>query len=225
MATAKCSWWYICGRRPAGLREGVNRGDTLGDALAECARLEQASILSFRQLANDLRAHGAPKKLVRRALRAARQEARHARTVASLARRRGARVTRAVVAETGSRSLEAIATENAVEGCVGETYGMLVAAWQGTHARDPQVRAAYASIAPDELEHAILARDVDTWARSKLGSSARGRVQRAKATALTRLAVRVHSRVPRELVEQGGMPNVEASVALYELMAPLPTRR
>jgi hypothetical protein len=38
-----------------------------------------------------------------------------------------------------------------VEGCVGETFGALVGAWQARFARDPEVRVVMRPIAGDEL--------------------------------------------------------------------------
>src|SRR6185295_13249702 len=122
------------------------------------------SIHAFRRLARELRAHGAPSDLVNAARACARDEARHARTMARLARAHGATIDRVHVEDVGTRDLEAIARENAVEGCVGETYGALLAIWQAEHAADADVRAAMREIAPDEMRHAALAWAVATWA-------------------------------------------------------------
>jgi hypothetical protein len=60
----------------------------------------------------------APKKLVRAAAHAAGDEVRHARATVALARRFGARPTAVNVERSALRSIEAMALENAVEGCV-----------------------------------------------------------------------------------------------------------
>ena len=52
------------------------------------------------------------------------------------------------------RELEAIAIENAVEGCVRESFGALLATWQAKTAGDARVRAAMKRIARDETRHA-----------------------------------------------------------------------
>ncbi|MEO7034981.1 MAG: hypothetical protein ABI548_13815 [Polyangiaceae bacterium] len=60
------------GRRPAGLDAArASVACDLGAYLAEAARLAGASVDAFRILRDELRAHGAPKKLVRAATRRA----------------------------------------------------------------------------------------------------------------------------------------------------------
>jgi hypothetical protein len=144
------------------------------------ARLEAASVFAFRELRVELRAHGAPRALVRAAERAARDETRHARATRALARRYGANVPPPVVERRPVRSLEAIALDNATEGCVRETFGALVAHHQAHTARDPVVSAAMKRIARDETRHAALAYDIDAWATQRLGRLARRRVDAAK---------------------------------------------
>ncbi len=69
------------------------------------------------------------------------------------------------------RSLEALAVENAVEGCVRETMGALFAMHQAASAADPHVRATMVSIAPDETRHAALGWAVAEWALDSLRAS------------------------------------------------------
>ncbi len=78
--------------------------------------------------------------LVRAARRSAREEIRHARSAGRLARRFGAVPVRARYgASCLVRSLEDVALENAIEGCVRETYGAAVAWWQAERSHDPQI--------------------------------------------------------------------------------------
>src|SRR5580658_1383630 len=90
---------------------------------SEAAYLEAASVRAFDWLEDELSAHGAPERLQARARRAARDEVRHARVIRSFAERAGARVPSLRVKAARARSLEAMAVENAVEGCVNETLG------------------------------------------------------------------------------------------------------
>jgi hypothetical protein len=76
-----------------------------------------------------------------------------------------------------------MARENAVEGCVNETFGALVAAWQAAHARDASRRRSFARIAADEARHAALSWAVARWAEGRLDSGARARVAAAAARA------------------------------------------
>src|SRR5258708_38720960 len=92
---ATCTYYRLCGSRPAGacLRRAA-RSSSRGRWLADAAWMEAASVRAFQRLARELAAHGAPLELVREARRAARDEARHARVMTTLARRHGERVPR-----------------------------------------------------------------------------------------------------------------------------------
>jgi hypothetical protein len=56
-----------------------------------------------------------------------------------------------------------VAVENAVEGCVRETFGVAVAMIRAERAGDKQVRRAMRSIARDEMQHAELSWAVARW--------------------------------------------------------------
>jgi hypothetical protein len=192
----------------------------VGRYFAGAARLEAASIPAFHVLANELRVHRAPAHLVHAARRSAQDEVRHARSTAALARRYRAEPIRPAFGPTPSeRSLEAIATENAIEGCVRETYGALVALWQAGHARDPVVATAMRPIAADETRHAELAWEVAAWAEPRLSPAARGRIDAAKAQALAELAGDVACPVAVPLIDLAGLPPVETATALLSGLA------
>jgi hypothetical protein len=205
----------VTGRRPEGLTPShVGASSAVGGALAEMAWLEAASVPAFRRLAHELEAHGAPSWLCEAARRAARDEVRHARTVTALAERAGARVPPARVAARAIRSLEAIATENAVEGCVRETFGAALATVQARRARDERVRAALSGIARDEARHAQLAWAIADWIDARLDVGARQRVRRARqgarAELLRQASVEPHAGVARAL----GLPNAAEACAM-----------
>ena len=182
---AECQITALCtGRKLEGLAVPT-AGSSLGARLARMAWLEAASVRSFEQLARELRHHGAPAALVRRAENAARDEARHARIMARLAKRHGARVPAVRVARPRVRDLESIARENAVEACVGETFGAAQAMLWAR--RDDDAGRAMRSIAPDELEHAALGWDVAAWAEARLSTDARARVHAARTAAARKL--------------------------------------
>jgi hypothetical protein len=152
--------------------------------------MEAASVDAFAILHDELAAFGAPRKLLERSVAAQADEVRHADTTAILARRFGAEDgawSERPVVQTRGRSLEEIATENAVEGCVHETYAALLAMWQAEHARDADVRAAMRSIAEDETRHAALAWSVAEWIERELDVAARARVAAAFEAAMVTL--------------------------------------
>src|SRR5262249_15726922 len=121
------------GRMPEGLaaRQGHER-DAIANWLADVAYLEAASVDAFAILSQELQAHGAPSPLVRAAQRAGRDEVRHARVMGRLARAAGGRPTKPRVKRAGVRCVERMALENAVEGCVRETFGALLTPWQAS---------------------------------------------------------------------------------------------
>jgi hypothetical protein len=211
---------YPCeGRRPAGLKEGARAGRNGFELhLSDAAWLEAASVDAFRCLRRELRAHGAPRRLLRAASRSRRDERRHARATVALARRFGVVVPPVQRERVPTRDIEALALENAVEGCVRETWGALVALRQASRASEPTVRAAMARIAPDEVRHAELAFRVDAWLCRRLSAEQRARVRQARAAAVAQLAHDVRQQLPRAERERLGLPGArEALQMLSEL--------
>ncbi|MGN6103788.1 MAG: hypothetical protein ACTHU0_01665 [Kofleriaceae bacterium] len=197
----------VDGRRPAGLvsPSALHAHSAAGAWLAQAAWLEAASVHAFVQLARELGQLGAPRGLIGGALAAARDEVRHAAIVARLAHRYGAIVPAVQLAPVADRALEAIAIENAAEGCVRETWGAVVALWQARVARDPELRAAFAEIARDEIRHAALAWAIDRWAAPQLAPEARSRVAAARERAARELMEGEHAALPGAL----GLPGPE----------------
>lgn len=177
------------GRRPRGLEVPVARaGAEVGDVFAAMAQLEAASVHSFRMLRRDLEAFGAPPELTRAAARAMRDEARHARAMSRLSRRHHGRgLARVRVRSMPRPSLESFALENAVEGCVHETYAAMLATWQAAHSTDPEVAHVMKRIATDETDHAALAWAVARCFEPRLSDGARARVEVAVDRALLAL--------------------------------------
>lgn len=174
------------GRRPLGHVELGPTGRSLADYLAACAHMEAASIVAFAELSARLVAWGAPQELADRCRVAADEETRHAALLGALAVRAGAVVPRPVQ-RPGDTSRLSVALHNAVEGCVVEAWAAVQAAWFSRQADDPALRAAYASIARDEAEHAQLAWDLHTWLMSQLPEDERAQVQEAQRAALAEL--------------------------------------
>jgi hypothetical protein len=188
-AQMECRYQLVCpGGRAGETTADVAPADaSAGALLAAMAAMEAGSVGAFDRLARELRAHGAPAALGAAARRAMGDERRHARTMGSLARRYGGRVVAPARVRSPVRDLEAVARENAVEGCVREAWGALVAAWQARRAGDPAVRSAMAVIAREEAGHAALAWGVARWAEGLLGPEARARVAAARREAAAAL--------------------------------------
>jgi len=207
------------GRPPAGY-VASERGGSLGDFFAHAAELEAASITAFRHLEMDLRRWNAPADLVEQARVARRDEVVHARMMGELARAHGSKPTRAHRVPRVERELVDIAIENAVEGCVNETYSALVATWASVHAVDPLVASAMATIAEDETRHAALAWAIHEWALAKLSPSDRRRIDAACAEAAEALIRDLGSRaVSQPVIRAGVEPTSHEAQALARAIA------
>jgi hypothetical protein len=208
------------GRRPEGHEDPaqvVARCD-LGAWLARAAHLETASVPAFDRLARELAAHGAPASLVARARAAKRDERRHTRVMTALARRLGAQVPDSPPFKIQQvRTLEEIAVENAVEGCVRETLGAVVARHQATWAADPHIRAAMRMIARDEARHADLAWDVDAWISGQSPASVAG-VRRARAQMAAQILHEIDAPLPQALIRAAGFPAPPVARQIAETM-------
>ncbi|MEL6178632.1 MAG: ferritin-like domain-containing protein [Myxococcota bacterium] len=193
-----CSCSYDAGRRPVGLAsKGVVYGESeVGCWLASMAHLEAASIYAFAHLARELKALGAPYRLIEQAYAAARDEVVHAALVGALAVRYGAAPALPEVTPMEVRGRFTLALENATEGCVRESFAALMAAWQAHHAQDPQVRAVMSTIARDETRHGQLALDIDSWLRPLLTEEQRRHLDRARHTAFEELTAHLPSTEP-----------------------------
>jgi hypothetical protein len=179
------------GRRPEGLLCAVapRAAGALGRYFASAAHLEAASVFAFDRLARELSALEAPIELVQRARRAALDEIRHARIVSRLAERFGGVAAAPSIARETPRTRFAVALENAIEGCVRETFGALVAWHQALAARDPVVREAMREIAEDETRHAELAWAIAAWLHPQLSAAEREQLAAARALAFAQLAL------------------------------------
>ncbi|WP_375743133.1 ferritin-like domain-containing protein [Corallococcus interemptor] len=208
------------GRRPVGLQvaEACDGPEALGRYFANAAHLEAASVHAFLRLRDELALHGADVGLQDAARRSAMEEVQHARVTDRLARRFGGTPQRPVVEDLPPRSLMDVALENAVEGCVRETYGALLAHHQAMHARDLEVRQAMVRIAEDETRHAALSWDIDQWARPRLSEEDRRTLREAQKRAVALLREEVAVPLDASIIKEAGMPTPETALALLDTL-------
>ncbi len=206
------------GRRTAGIADVIATGHRdAGEYFAASAYLENVSALAFARLARELAAHGAPPDLVEACKRAEAEEIVHAELTTALASAHGA--TASVPHSDGDamRSLFDVAMENAVEGCVRETYGAALALVRAKRARDPHVRNALEVIARDECHHAAISWDIAAWASEQLSTKQREEIAREmrRARAELQQSVDALSDDARSLV---GMPPIAEQRRLAVLL-------
>jgi len=209
------------GRRPQRLLfGGQGRARSAAGAwFARLCQLEAASVPAFETLERELGEAGAPRTLGLAAAAAARDERRHTRMAARLARRFGAQPGRPRVAPTQARGLAALAEENAVEGCVREAYGAALAFVQAATATEPLVRASMRAIAADETRHAALAWAVHDWLEPRLDAPAMRRVRAARAAAVAELRADVVRDWSTALGSTVGLPPPPVATALVDQLA------
>jgi hypothetical protein len=220
----RCDAGCAVGRRPEGFvpASSSRAGDATsitGLYFAAMAELEAASVGSFERLARELEAHGAPIELQRRARSAARDERRHARVAGALAHRFGGEARPVEQASMHVRPLEAIAIENAVEGCVRETFGALTATLQAERAGDARVKAAMRRIAVDETAHAGLAWAVAEWLETKLDAGTSARVRSARSRAVDELRGEMTTPQAAPLQRLAGLPSAEEAARMLDGMS------
>jgi hypothetical protein len=195
------------GRKPRGLRLVERRGRVpLGEYFRSMARLEAASVQAFEDLVSSLLAFGAPRSLVAAACRARDDERRHTVAMARLGLRFHALWPEAAdVTAKPPSSLATLLEDDAIEGCVHETYGALLATWQSKRSRDRVVRQTMRRIAIDETRHAALAWAIIRWGLPQLGLAERRHV----LAALQRAASRLETKDPPAVVprEMAGLPS------------------
>lgn len=210
----------VCGRRPEGLVAAASGGAEVSLAawLAEAAHLEAASVIAFRRLERELRGLGAPRELLVGARRSRADEIRHAREMAALARRFGGEPAPVEVMREAQRTPFAIALENAVEGCVRETYGALVASYQARKATDPELRSVLERIARDEARHAALAHEVASWLEPRLDAGERAAIAKARDAALSELRAAVLRAPAADVARLAGMPEPRDARVLLDLL-------
>ena len=209
----------VAGRRPEGFRPPPRAtADELLAYLDEMQALEAASIPAFLRLARELADHGAPAGLIARAEEAARDEVRHAAGFARLREALGAGplADPMIPPPTATRSLAELALENAVEGCVRETFGALLAHYQAETATDGDLRQLLTTIAEDETRHAELAWDLRAWLDLRLDAVARARVLAAETAERLRLGAAVAIEPHPEVASRCGLPSARVAAVLHD---------
>ena len=210
--TVSCA---VDGRRYANVDDGAApSGVDVGSYLARMAFFEAVSVDAFAMIEHELARLGAPQSLVRSCREAKLDEVRHARMAATMARRHGAAVETPPSPAPRACDLETLAIENAVEGCVGETFGVLIGMWQSVAAPTAALRTFFMTLTNDELRHAALSGRIDEWARSQLSVASCRRVDAAKAEALAKLeASLLESEPPQGL----GLPSGPEARKLFSM--------
>lgn len=184
----ECSKFCIGGRAPPGMKTLANVVDgSTGSWLARMAELEAAAVQAFIHLARELDAHGLP-DFADAAVVAASHEVRHANAVARLAMEHGFIARRPDIVATPIRSLEALALDNAGEGCGRELFGAALNQHQASTATIPSVARVMGEIAEEENAHARFSLALAATLTPRLTVAQRRRARDAQAEVLETLS-------------------------------------
>ncbi|MCA9642630.1 MAG: hypothetical protein KC492_18165, partial [Myxococcales bacterium] len=203
------------GRQSAGVVRSANAdADPRGKYFADCAQLERAAVIAFERLSRELEALGAPLELLRDAERARQDEVRHAATMEKLAAHFDTAVGEVRVEDVPLRNAFEVALENAVEGCVRESFAALVGLWQSERA-STDLQQALREIAVDELRHAALSWRVARWLEPRLSDEERSQVERARKLAFNELSTATQD-LSGALTRDLGVPNAAEAHELVQ---------
>lgn len=210
----------IAGRLTHGVPAPVRpaSGVELGRYFAQSAALEAVAVDAFERMAAELSTLGAPAELVQWARVSADDERRHARDMGALAERFAVLPGAHQAQEFALRGLFEVALENAVEGCVRETYGAVVGHHQAEHAQDPLVRAAMKQVAEDETRHAALSWAVAEWALPQLSEAQRAEIRAAQRAAIAGLTRSVTIPEADTLLHDAGLPAPHVALAMLQAL-------
>jgi hypothetical protein len=193
------------GRNVAPFAAPKGRPENGAEHFAQMAQLERVSVFAFRRLGEELALLGAPEALVAAAAQAGIEEEGHAKRMQELATAYGApdATSEPQAPAWAPRSLFEIALENATEGCVRESYGAVV--------------AAYERIARDEARHASWSWELHAWALTKLSAAEQTLVADAMANARRELLASVAAPASAWQLECG-VPEPKVAAAMVHEM-------
>ncbi len=196
----------------------ISVDDVVGAWLADASHAESVSWMALRAVERELEAHEAPAELSDTARALAAASLRNAALLESLALRWGVRPRQPKVVSIAVRPLEALAAENAGQGCVKETWAALEARYQSLAARDPVIRRTMGRVAADALRHAEFSWVVDAWARRRLGAQARESVETARAQAVADVLEALSIERDRTLCVETGLPTSATARGLAQAL-------
>lgn len=208
----------VVGRIPAGayIQEQPDKTSVLGMYFSNMAAMETAAVTAFRYLTRELEAYQAPDELVRMARAAIDEEIDHAEMAGLLSQAYATPVPEVRVDDFQLRSLFEIALENAVEGCVNETFAAACGIWQHEHAEHEAFRAVMGRVAEEESGHAELSWGIHSWIMQQLTEAQQQHIRQAQRETVA--ALESSFKVENDVVlrQAVGLPGVEDAARLFQ---------
>ena len=145
---------------------------------------------------------------------AARDEIKHARMMHTVCVSLGQKVAKPTIDDVPNRSCFSLALENAIEGCIHESYAALQALHQSQHAKTSEWRELFGTIAVDEIKHAQLSLQIHQWLMKKLTAEERQRILAAQQRAVQQLIDYHTAHEPDSKLSILGLPDSKTAVRL-----------
>lgn len=187
--------------------------------LADASALEALSVHAFAALGQALDRLGAPLALRQDVRRAQRDERRHARATRRLARAQGVTPRPVQLALPARPSLLTLARDNAVHGCLEETWGALLLSHQARHAPSAALRRHFRALATDETRHAALSWRLHAWLLPQLSADERATLTHAVREAREALQLSARREPDPALRAFAGLPSGPDAGALHDRLA------
>jgi len=197
----------IKGRGHGNIQKGVTviGSNNLTRYVAKAYHAEASSVAAFLQLRSELQRYNVPLELLKRCLHAAKDEIKHARMIAALARKNSAILPELSFGILPNRTLFEITLDNAIEGCIYETYSALKAQYQVHHA-DARLIPILQTIARDETKHAQLAWDIHKHLIPRMSPKQQQKIKAAQRIALQNVLVQAMNEASGPLSRTLGYP-------------------
>ena len=207
----------VPGRMPNGLAliESETQ-NALGNYFAHMAAMESAAMTAFDYLAQELEFYAAPHHLIQMAHEAINEEAEHAALARLLTEAYDGANYKIEIKPFQLRSFFEIALENAVEGCVNETFAAALGYWQQEHAVLETFKQVIAHITEEESKHAALSWEIHEWAFPQLSINEQQQIRQAQLNAIERLEQTFMVEEESSLRQALGMPDRDQVQALLK---------
>lgn len=188
----------------------------LGNYFANMATMETAAITAFRYLAQELKAYAAPQVLIDLAEAAILEETEHAEMAGLLAAAYAGQTATLAIADFKLRSLYEIALENALEGCIHETFAAACGWWQAECAAHAIFRTVISHITEEETRHAALSWAIHAWVMPQLSTAQQAHIRQAQLEAITNLEASFQQETDLSLQHELGLPSPAETTQLFK---------
>jgi hypothetical protein len=209
---------YCEGRKHNSIDAHLQVGNDIDSWFVRATQAEIGSVGAFLIMREELRKMGAPKNLISQCLTAAQDEIKHARMMHTVCVSLGQKATAPTIDCVPKRSYFSLAMENAIEGCIHESYAAIQALYQSQHAKTPELRELFTAIATDEIQHAQLSLQIHHWLMSKLTREQQNTILKAQQKSVGQLIEYHTTHEPAAQTSILGLPDSKSAVKMTQTL-------